>query len=86
MVSQNTAVPTPPRNIATTGAVISHPVVGALIPPRWKVSQVKLKNTAHRNTSRASTMLRVARNRKGVMNMNAQHAMISCAAIVKPSR
>ena len=33
MHSQNTAVATPPRNIATTGAVISQPAVGADTPP-----------------------------------------------------
>jgi hypothetical protein len=79
LASQNTDAPTPPRNMAATGAVISQPAVGALTPPRLKVSQVKVKNTAHRK------MLPVERSRNGAVNIKAQPIRISWAAVVKPS-
>jgi hypothetical protein len=73
------------RNIATTGAVTSQLAVGAALPPRRRVSQMKLKNSAQRNSSRAATMLPERRSMGGASSMTRQQARISAAATRRSS-
>lgn len=85
ITSQNTPLATPRRNIATTGAVTSQLAVGAALPPRRRVSQMKLKNSAQRNSSRAATMLPERRSMGGASSMARQQARISAAATRRSS-
>ncbi|KAG1318639.1 hypothetical protein G6F61_015249 [Rhizopus arrhizus] len=71
--------------MATTGPVISQLTVGETMPPRCQLRQLKLKNSAHRNTSRAATALPVRRNTGGADSITAQHSRISTAAVSRPS-
>ncbi|MEW7851204.1 hypothetical protein AB2N08_21160 [Massilia aurea] len=64
---------------------MSQLTVGETIPPRCQLSQLKLKNSAHRNASRAAIALPLTRSTGSAASIKALHSRTSSAAMCRPS-